>query len=201
MGAAYEPMAYRESAYEETVYNPYAEDYEPGYAGFGIYASGDAVRKLQVWLNQVVLRHTADKLKVDGLYGPKTAQAVRRLQHFLNLTKRVGLREDGLYGCRTYKAVLRYYREFGWPPPPPPIPRWAAGCSKVSAPTPMPAPIPQKGEGQSQKTQQRQQQKRLPRIKVQPQEDKIFGLDKRIVYIGGAVLVGLMIVLMLNREE
>ncbi len=186
MGAVYEPSTYVESVYEETAYNPVTEDYEPGYAGFGIYASGDAVSRLQAWLNRVILRHASQKLKVDGLYGPQTTQAVRTLQHFLNLTKRAGLKEDGLYGCRTYRAVLRYYKELGWTPPPPPIPKWATGCENVA----------------QQPVVNKKPPKTHPTIVVKPtRDDKIFGIDKKIVYIGGAVLIGALIIMMLNKER
>lgn len=192
--------------YTEADYNPMTDVYvesgfdyqtrEDGtlYGNFGgIYASGEMVRRLQTWLNQV-FRYGVP-LKVDGLYGEKTRARVRQLQEFLNATFGEHLKVDGLYGCNTYRATLRHYRQAGWPPPPPPIWGYNRCMGTTPSPTPTPSPSPQPSPSPAPKEKQKKQ------THTTKKDDKIFGLDKKIVFIGGAVLVGLLAILILNREE
>ena len=200
------------TVYTEADYNPMTDVYvesnfdyqvrENGalYGNYaGIYASGEMVRRLQSWLNQVFRYGTP--LKVDGLYGDKTRARVRQLQEFLNATFGEHLKVDGLYGCNTYRAALRHYRQAGWSPPPPPI--WGYNSCMVTSPVPRPKPQPTPVPTPQPipKPSPKPSPKRPVPTQNQVSGDKIFGIDKKIVFIGGAVLVGLLAILILNREE
>ncbi len=57
----------------------------PGYA-LGIGASGDKVRQLQNQLNRIARNYPAiPTITADGIYGPRTAEAVRTFQGIFNL--------------------------------------------------------------------------------------------------------------------
>lgn len=206
------------AVYTEADYNPATDAYQPDtyslttgednalFGDFaGIYASGEMVRKLQAWLNRVF--PYAPPLKVDGLYGNHTRSRVMQLQRFLNATFGEHLKVDGLYGCHTYRAVLRHYRQAGWPPPPPPI--WGYNTCMGTSPAPAPAPSPSPAPSPTPSPTPTPTPKPIPRPAPRPapsqqtsgSSDKIFGIDKKIVYIGGAVLVGLLAIMLLNREE
>lgn len=202
------------AVYTEDFYNPltdaYFENdftYQVGADGAlfgnysGVYASGEMVKRLQAWLNKVF--PYATPLRVDGLYGDNTRNRVKRLQEFLNATFGERLKVDGLYGCNTYKAVLRHYRQAGWPPPPPPI--WGynncRGIVSTPAPVPPAPPSPSPSPSPTPKPTPRPAPKPAPKTAPTAGSDKIFGIDKKWVFIGGAVLVGLVAIMLLNRGE
>lgn len=59
----------------------------PGY-DLTIGSSGDKVRQLQQQLNRIAQNYPAiPKIDADGIYGPKTAEAVRTFQNIFNLPK------------------------------------------------------------------------------------------------------------------
>lgn len=203
--ADYNPL---NDAYAEESFNYEMKEDNALFGDFGaIYASGEMVRKLQAWLNRVF--PYAPPLKVDGLYGKNTRARVAQLQRFLNLTFGEHLKVDGLYGCHTYTAAKRHYRQAGWPPPPPPI--WGYNRCMGTSPAPTPAPVPPSpvpsptptptpSPSPAPSPAPRPTPRPAPKTTTKS-EDKIFGLDKKIVFIGGAVLVGLLAIMLLNRGE
>lgn len=69
---------------------------------------GIAVNKHQAYLNLFQERGLiSTKNMQDGVYGPKTNQAVKEFQRFVNLP------EDGIIGNNTWDAIVNQLREFG----------------------------------------------------------------------------------------
>lgn len=62
-------------------------------------SKGDAVKKLQTYLNKLV--SIQPKLKVDGVFGPGTEHAVKQFQ------KEASLLADGIVGQRTWNALTQ----------------------------------------------------------------------------------------------
>lgn len=59
----------------------------PGY-DLTVGSSGDKVRQLQQQLNRIAQNYPAiPKIDADGIYGPKTAEAVRTFQNIFDLPK------------------------------------------------------------------------------------------------------------------
>lgn len=75
----------------------------PGY-NLTIGASGDKVRQLQQQLNRIAQNYPAiPKVTADGLYGPRTAEAVRVFQ------KVFGLPQSGITDFPTWYEISRIY--------------------------------------------------------------------------------------------
>lgn len=236
-----------EAIYADLVYEePESRTSEESFGDFaGIYARGNAVIRLQQWLNRVFPYGVP--LKVDGLYGERTKARVKKLQQFLNLTFRERLRVDGYYGCNTYRAALRHYRQAGWPPPPPPI--WGSRrCRAVPVPRPVPRPVPKPAprplprpaprpmpepspsptpipipipaprpmplppapppppppapapQQRNDTTKQREQTVRDVQQNTQ-EDDKIFGIEKKYVFLGGMLFMSMLVILLVNRGD
>ncbi|MGW8063461.1 peptidoglycan-binding domain-containing protein [Streptomyces ziwulingensis] len=74
-----------------------------------VLAQGDqglAVRALQQSLKRCVNTWTRDNVAVDGIYGPKTAQAVRYAQ------AKYGSAVDGVYGPNTRDAMRWWSKNY-----------------------------------------------------------------------------------------
>ncbi len=70
-------------------------------------ASGSAVEQVQFWLNTLAQYDSAiPSVKVDGVFGTATANAVRAFQ------RKYGLTVDGIVGQTTWKEL---YNEFQHP--------------------------------------------------------------------------------------
>ena len=176
--------------------------------GHGIYATGQRVALLQDWLNRNLNLH----LKVDGLYGAMTRGAVLYLQKILNRRFGERLVEDGYYGTKTYAALLRHYVQAGWTTPPPPVfgkrSWWQELIGKVSGEhEPPPEPIEKKPAPKtttsssktstSGKTTTKTEKKtRILVLEDKNKDDKIFGIEKKYVIIGGFALAGLVLALL-----
>ncbi len=75
----------------------------PGY-NLNIGASGDKVRQLQQQLNRIAQNYPAiPTIVADGIYGPRTAQAVRTFQQIF------GLPATGVTDFATWYAISRIY--------------------------------------------------------------------------------------------
>jgi hypothetical protein len=97
---------------------PFVRDYIPGIpkeavmgkaiaAGAPTFQRAKAVMKRALprektcWIQTILNKTSGENLKVDGLYGPKTREAVRQFQ------RRSGLSADGMVGPRTNTALIQ----------------------------------------------------------------------------------------------
>ena len=92
------------SSYSST-YN-YFEKY--GYIGYGFTTTGEGVRRVQTSLNSVGIflspenRNKCYCGEVDGIFGPKTYQAVKNYQSIHGLTP------DGIVGPDTWHVIEQW---------------------------------------------------------------------------------------------
>lgn len=75
----------------------------PGY-NLTVGASGEAVRQMQEQLNAISNHYPLiPKIAVDGIFGPRTQEAVRVFQRVFGLT------QDGIVGRRTWNKIQEIY--------------------------------------------------------------------------------------------
>lgn len=75
----------------------------PGY-NLTVGASGEAVRQIQEQLNAISNHYPLiPKIAVDGIFGPRTQEAVRVFQRVFGLT------QDGIVGRRTWNKIQEIY--------------------------------------------------------------------------------------------
>lgn len=91
----------------ELVLDAPGTDVQPSYPGTALRlgSSGPDVVRMQVALNRISQSYPAiPKINpTDGLFGPKTEEAVRRFQSIFNLTS------DGIIGKATWYEIVRLY--------------------------------------------------------------------------------------------